>query len=234
MKLTRRGKSAVIAFVLFDLALAVILLDLFQLSASREAELELRELGATIYPEPRPLSDFELRDQFGNSFTANDFLGGWSLVFFGFTSCPDICPLTMAELKQFYRALEVSETDKPRIILVTVDPARDTPEAMANYLDNYNENFIGLSGDVDSISNLATQLYVAQSGGPYDEAAGAETAELHNHTEDSSTPGSTSDYLINHSAHISVISPQGENFAVMRPPHRDQDILKAFQLITKH
>lgn len=233
MKLTGRGKLAVIAFVLFDLAMAVILLDLRVLRSERATEIELRELGVTVYPEPRSLQDFELQDQFGNPFTISDFVGSWNLVFFGFTSCPDICPLTMAELEKFYRSVEVNEFGKPRIILVTVDPARDTPETMANYLGNYNENFIGLSGDAASISKLASQLYVVQSGGPDAEVPSPEVPQLHNHTEDSNTTDSIGDYLINHSAHISVISPRGDNFAVMRPPHRDQDIARAFQLLTK-
>lgn len=232
MKFTRRGKLALIAFVFFDLAMAVILLDLRQLSLERETEMELRELGVTVYPEPRNLKDFELRDQFGNAFTGNDFVGGWNLVFFGFTSCPDICPLTMAELEKFYRALDVNELAKPRIILVTVDPIRDTAEKMADYLGNYNENFIGLSGDAESISALASQLYVVQSGGPYAEVPSPEVPQPHTHTENSNISDTIGDYLINHSAHISVISPLGEYFAVMRPPHRDQDIAKAFQIVT--
>ena len=233
MKLTGRGKFALIAFVLFDLAMAVILLDLRALRSERASELELRELGVTVYPEPRNLQDFELQDQLGNVFTGADFVGGWNLVFFGFTSCPDICPLTMAELDKFYRSIDGNEFAKPRIILVTVDPARDTPETMANYLGNYNEDFIGLSGDAASISRLASQLYVVQSGGPDAQVPGPDLPALHNHTEDSNTTGSVGDYLINHSAHISVISPRGENFAVMRPPHRDQDIARAFQLLSK-
>ena len=233
MKLTGRGKLALITFVLFDLAIAVILLDLRTLRAERATEVELRELGVTVYPEPRSLTEFALQDQFGDPFTTSDFLGGWNLVFFGFTSCPDICPLTMAELQKFYQSIDVNEFGKPRIILVTVDPARDTPETMANYLGNYNEDFIGLSGDAASISRLATQLYVVQSGGPDAEVPSPEVPQLHNHTENSNTAGSIGDYLINHSAHISVISPRGENFAVMRPPHRDQDIARAFRLLTK-
>lgn len=233
MKLSQRSKLALLAFLLIDLAVAVILVDLRQLSLTHDTEQELRNLGATIYPEPRNLSDFELQDQFGNAFTKDDFIGSWNLVFFGFTSCPDICPLTMAELEKFYRLVDVNEFGKPRIILVTVDPTRDTPETMADYLGNYHEDFIGLSGDADSISQLATQLYVVQSGGPDAEVPSPEVPALHNHTENSKTAGEIGDYLINHSAHISVVSPRGENFAVMRAPHRDQDIARAFQIISK-
>lgn len=234
MKLTRRSKFALAAFLLFDLTLAVILVDLRQLSIEHGFEQELRDLGATVYPEPRSLNDFELQDQLGNAFTRNNFIGNWNLVFFGFTSCPDICPLTMAELEKFYRTVDVNQFGKPRIILVTVDPLKDTPETMAEYLGNYHEDFIGLSGDVGSISQLATQLYVVQSGGPYAEVPSPEVPALHNdHTEDSKSADEIGDYLINHSAHISVISPRGELFAVMRAPHRDQDIARVFQIISK-
>ena len=66
---------------------------------------ELRDLGGTVYPEPRVLSDFELIDHNGSTFTNESLVGQWDIVFFGFTSCPDICPLTMSELKKFYEQL---------------------------------------------------------------------------------------------------------------------------------
>ena len=166
MKLLTRGRSALIAFVLFDLALVLFLVDLYRVSDQRESITQLRELGVTIYPQPRVLSNFALQDQSGNNFGKSNLVDVWSLVFFGFTSCPDICPLTMVELEQFYRALDAEDAQKIQIVLATVDPARDTPQTMERYLENYHEDFIGLSGDAPELSSLAEQLYVVQSGGP--------------------------------------------------------------------
>ena len=143
------------------------------------------------------------------------------MLFFGFTSCPDICPLTMVELKQFYQLLKQANTAPlPQIVLVTVDPQRDTPATMASYISSFNDEFIGLGGDAQSLSALADQLYVAHTASA--EAVshdGIETAE-HEHT-------------IEHSGHISVINPDGELYAALRLPHRDRDLLAAYlQLVS--
>jgi len=136
----------------------------------------------------------------------------------------------MAELGQFYAALDFSLDMKPRVFLVTVDPGQDNPESMAAYLANYNEEFIGLSGDPGQIAQLAAQLYVGYGDAVASEAA----AGLHEHEDSRSevdiAPGN---YLIEHSAHIAVINPQGDYYAVMRAPHRDQDLLKAFREIAR-
>ena len=220
------------AFLAFDFLVVVTLLVLFQLRGERQSEVELREIGVSIYPEARELSNFRLLDQGGNFFSNKDFQGHWNLVFFGFTNCPDICPLTMAELSQFYAGLNFAEDVKPRIFLVTVDPQKDNPDSMAAYLATFNEDFIGLSGDPEQISQLADELYVGYGDAVQPEAAMAMASHEHagSHSEIELAPG---DYLIEHSAHIAVINPRGEYYAVMRAPHRDQDLLKAYREIIK-
>ncbi len=224
MQLHPRVTRGLIAFVLFDLLLVLVMVFLYQAKSAREVQVELRDLGVTIYPQPRELQSFTLVDQHGKDFSNANFEGVWSLVFFGFTECPDICPLTMTELGQFYELLDKSEQDQLRIILVTVDPRRDTPDAMGTYLAKYNEDFVGLSGAAEAIQRLAEKLYVTHTEPPAEQQQ-----PQHQHQDDASR--TSTEYLINHSAHISVINPQGENFAVMRPPHRDQDIARAYQMI---
>lgn len=230
MQLTTKRKTVFIAFLAFDVLVVIALIALFQLRGERTREAALREIGVTIYPEARTLSEFRLIDQQGELFTKVDLQGSWSLVFFGFTYCPDICPLTMAELGQFYAGLDFNQDVKPRVLLVTVDPGRDNPESMAAYLANYNEEFIGLSGDPDQIAQLAAQLYVG-----YGDAVKSEVVAItHEHGGPPSEVNLTqSDYLIEHSAHIAVINPQGEYYAVMRAPHRDQDLVNAFRELVK-
>lgn len=219
MLFTGKRKTALIAFLAFDAIVFVALVMMFQLRGDRQGELDLRDIGVTVYPEARTLSEFRLLDQTGEFFTQADFEGHWNLVFFGFTHCPDICPLTMAELKQFYEGLELSEAQKPRIFLVTVDPRRDNPESMAAYLSNYNEDFIGLSGDPDAIAQLAEDLYVG-----YAEVSDAPPSHDHAAEEEAAQDN----YLIEHSGHIAVIDPQGDYYAVMRAPHRDRDLTTAY------
>ena len=232
MQLTTKRKKVFIAFFAFDVLVVIALIALFQLRGERTREAALREIGVTIYPEALILSEFRLIDLQGEFFTKVDFQGSWNLVFFGFTHCPDICPLTMAELAQFYAGLDFNQDVKPRVLLVTVDPEQDNPESMAAYLANYNEEFIGLSGDPEQISQLAAQLYVGY-GDAVESAAATATASHEHDARPAEDDAAQGNYLIEHSAHIAVINPQGDYYAVMRAPHRDQDLIKAFRELVK-
>ena len=94
MQLSRNSKISFAAFVVFDLLLAYWLITLFQARDEVETVNALNALGAIEYPEPYRLTPFQLSDQIGDPFLVDDFAGQWSLVFFGFTSCPDVCPIT--------------------------------------------------------------------------------------------------------------------------------------------
>jgi protein SCO1/2 len=206
--------------VVFDALLAIALVSLYLARSERELLTELREIGVTVYPQPIQLSEFELTDQFGNPFTEENLSGYWSILFLGYTNCPDICPLTMAELKQFYQRLDDPEIkDDLRIVLVSVDAERDTPETMANYVNSFNREFIGLSGDYDSISKLASQVFVAHS------VAG----KMPDHSEhaDDADAG----YLIEHSSHLTIFNEAGQLQAIVRQPVRDRDLLRAYRLL---
>lgn len=217
MSLSPRLKLGLLAFVLIDVALVVLFVNLMQVRAERQSLEALREIGVTVYPEPRPLTDFVLSDQHGEEFTASDFIGQWNLVFFGFTSCPDICPLTMAELGQFYEGLSPTEASQVRVLMVSVDPDRDTPTAMGEYMASFNEDFVGLTGNSAVITGLARQFFVAHS-----EPSQPEHAE-HAAPDEG--------YLIEHSGHLAIVNPAGEFYGVISPPIRDRDLERAYQTI---
>jgi protein SCO1/2 len=220
MTLSQNAKIGLVVFVVFDALLAITLVSLYLARSERELLTELREIGVTVYPQPIQLSEFELTDQFGNPFTEENLSGYWSILFLGYTNCPDICPLTMAELKQFYQRLDDPEIkDDLRIVLVSVDAERDTPETMANYVNSFNREFIGLSGDYDSISKLASQVFVAHS------VAG----KMPDHSEhaDDADAG----YLIEHSSHLTIFNEAGQLQAIVRQPVRDRDLLRAYRLL---
>ena len=92
---------------------------------------ELRANGAVQLNNPRIFSDFELIDHNGDAFTLENLKGTWSIIFFGFTNCPDICPTTMATLAEMYEPLSDGEKEKLQVVLVSLDPERDTQEKMA-------------------------------------------------------------------------------------------------------
>ena len=219
MKLTHKSKLGQITFAVIGLLLIIACMSLYLMRATDVPTNALRELGVTIYPEPKPIEHFKLLDQNSEPFTPARLKGQWSLIFFGFTACPDICPLTMAELRQFYVSLESANLGQlPQVVLVTVDPARDNPETLASYVGNFHEDFVGLSGDAITLSDLAAQMYVAHTQVP-----GHSGHEL-----DSTT---SSNYLIEHSWHISMINPSAELYAVFHPPYRDSDLLNAYQTL---
>lgn len=101
----------------------------------------------TTYGEPfPPATDFTLTRANGEVFRLNAQQGNLVLIFFGYTSCPDVCPTTLAELNLALEELKPEDAAQVKVIFVTVDPERDTPERTQEYVDNFNPNFIGLSG----------------------------------------------------------------------------------------
>jgi len=103
---------------------------------------------STLRPEPLPLENFSLTDQHGQPFTLDRLTGKWSFVFFGYTSCPDICPTTLHEMTRIADMLAAENNDAAlQFIFVSVDPERDSVALMKDYMDYFNPAFIGLTGD---------------------------------------------------------------------------------------
>ena len=142
--------------------------------------------GAVIEP-PAQASDFTLTDQNGNLFRLSDQKGKILLIFFGYTHCPDVCPITLAEFKQI-KAMLGDKADQVRFVFVTVDPERDTPGTINTFLQNFDPTFIGLTSD------RATLEPVWKAYGVYQEQQDA---------------GSAAGYLVDHSTPTYLIDPQG-------------------------
>lgn len=114
---------------------------------------------ATVLDAPEILADFSLLDHTEQAFDRENLSGQWSLVFFGFTNCPDICPVTLAKLAQV-----VDQVSPPlTVIFVSVDPKRDTPGVLAQYIQTFGERFIGLTGDPVEIDRLAKSFFAPYS-----------------------------------------------------------------------
>jgi protein SCO1/2 len=143
----------------------------------------------TTYDKPYPAApEFVLTRSDGSSFQLSEMRGKVVLLFFGYTSCPDVCPTTMAELKQVVSELAPKETDQVKVLFVTVDPKRDTPERVQTYVGRFNPAFIGLSGTEAQLDK------VWQAYGVY---------RL-------DVPGSSPDnYSVDHTARITMIDRDG-------------------------
>jgi len=273
MALSLRAKRGLIAFGIFDIAVIAALIFLFVLRSEIDLKDELREIGVTVFADIRPIQEFDLVDENFAAFTSDNLKDRWTLLFFGFTSCPDICPITMAELKKLYEQLDPNLKDDLNIVMVSVDPERDDPETIGNYVNGFNEEFLGVTGDLDSIAGVASQFFVGYSDPVYPSENDNQSQGQHQHGQDQaaqqrphhnmagdstvgiSTAGdSTShsaaghsaaghsaaaatsapasdDYLISHSGHLAIVNPDGNYHAVMRPPHRVRDLLKAYEIV---
>lgn len=107
----------------------------------------------TTYEPPALAADFTLTDHEGRTVSLADFRGQGVLLFFGFTHCPDICPLTLSRLSRILADLDADTADV-RVLLVTVDPARDTPAVLADYVARFGPHVRGLTGDSASIAGV--------------------------------------------------------------------------------
>ena len=160
---------------------------------------ELYNAGAVIFDTPREVSAFELISKDSEPFTRDNLVGNWTFVFFGFTHCPDICPTTVALFNQLHKKLADTEWgDSTRFLLVSLDPARDTPEKMKQYVDYFNPEIQGLTGDFITLKRFANQLNIAFSKVVTDRESG--------------------DYTIDHSGAVVLMNEQGHYQGFYKTP----------------
>ena len=157
---------------------------------------ETRANGLFLFDTPRDPGDFALIDHRGASFTRDNLVGQWTLIFFGFTHCPDICPTTLAELAQLKAQLADTEAGATRVVMLSVDPARDTPERLAQYVPYFHPDFVGGTGEFTEILSVAQRLHA-----PF----------RHVIEPDGS-------YQMEHSANVILMNPRGDYHGFFRAP----------------
>ena len=157
----------------------------------------------TALPQPRPIGEFELVDQHGRALNRSNFEGHWSLLFAGFTNCPDVCPTTLATLATLKSRLRERKSEL-QVVFLSVDPERDTPTQLAQYVAHFDSSMIGATGAKEQIDRLCADLGLVY---------------LRN-------PGAAGAYTVDHSAALVLIDPQARVAAYFRPPH-DLDGLEA-------
>ncbi|MFC6633925.1 SCO family protein [Microbulbifer taiwanensis] len=159
-------------------------------------DTELRLNGAVKLERPRILDNFELLADSGSAFRTESLNGRWTLVFFGFTHCPDVCPTTLATLNNFYQALDEQTRADTDILLVSVDPKRDRPEQLRDYVRYFNADFRGVTGEFLSLKRFANQLNVPFNKVPLDDG----------------------NYTIDHGSQVVLINPRGHYHAFFKAP----------------
>lgn len=163
---------------------------------------------AVMWPEPRPLADFDLRTQHGEPFGPADLAGRWSFVFFGYLGCPDVCPTSLHAMREMRRHLaERGSGGDPQFLFVSVDPDNDQPGEMADYLAWYDPEFIGLRGPAPEIGRLADSMAV----------------RYETFVDDSGHQS------IDHTSSVMMIDPTGRMVGALPPPLRPEQMVERFE-----
>ena len=193
--MTRIQKTVFILVAIIALVLGLTVNKVFN-SSNQGDPAALLDAGIVLLPQSRSLPALSLTNQDGQAVAVDQLKGKWSLLFFGYTFCPDICPTTLAELRQLNGMLPETVRGQLRTILVSVDPDRDTPAQLKEYLGYFNAGFLGLTGPLDDIQTLANGV-----GIPF-------------------IPGDTSkeNYTVDHSGNLVLIGPDGKQRGFIRAP----------------
>lgn len=191
------------------LAIAVWLFNSPQDSGTGSRKAALQQAGIILLAQPRSLPALQLLDQDGQPFSPDSLKGRWSLLFFGYTFCPDICPATLAQLRQVYQRLPQAQREQLNIVLVSVDPERDRPQQLKDYLAFFDPSFRGLTGDLSDIQSLSSSLSIPFIPG------------------DSRKPN----YTVDHSGNLAVLGPDGLQHGFIRAPLQPDALFGALPLL---
>jgi protein SCO1 len=164
----------------------------------------------TMLEPARPLPAMDFVDQQGAAFGPERLRGRWSLMFFGFTSCPDVCPATLGVLAQVEKLVaDLPAEQRPQIVLISVDPQRDTPEQLAAYVKFFSPSFTGVTGKQEAVDEFARQMGVPVAITRLDSGG----------------------YTVDHSAAIFLINRAGEMRALFSTPHTPKLIADDYRTI---
>jgi protein SCO1/2 len=207
--MTRIQKTVFILVALIALVVGLTVSKV--LNSQRQLDpTQLLDAGIVLLPQSRTVPALSLTNQDGEAVKLDELEGQWTLLFFGYTFCPDICPTTLAELRQLNGMLPDAARDQLRVMLVSVDPNRDTPAQLKEYLGYFNAGFQGLTGPLDDIQTLANGV-----GIPF-------------------IPGDTSkeNYTVDHSGNLVLIGPDGRQQGFIRSPLRVQKLAEQLPELT--
>lgn len=204
-----RTQSIALAAVVAIVAVAAGILSARWLLQHQTGTQSALTTGTLIAP-PRPLPPLALLDHDNRPFDADRLRGGWTLLFFGFTSCPDVCPVTMSALAQTSKLLaDLPEQRQPRVVLISVDPERDTPERLATYVKAFDPAFVGATATKPAIDELAQRMGVLVATRPLE----------------------GDNYTVDHTTSVFLIDPDGALHALFSAPHTPKLIADDYRRI---
>ena len=173
---------------------------------------------------PEKLPTFSLVDQHGQAFTRTQLLGKWTIMFFGYTHCPDFCPTTLAGLNSAYHRLEQQAPKlaaSTQVVFVSVDPFRDTQPILRDFVSHFNKDFLGATGPAAQLHRLTDPL-----GASYDYT----DADSHALFPDDKRP-TQKDYVVDHSSSLYIVDDKARLVTWVLPPHTAQRIVSVYEHI---
>ena len=178
---------------------------------------ELVSLGVVILPEPILLEDLELVDEDGEAFDSSQLKGKWTFGFFGYTHCPDICPVTLGQMRTVYdgfkAAGDTATLQNTQRMFVSIDAKRDHHDVVKSYTDNIDPDIIGVTGEPGVVKQFADLVYVGykQLGDPNKET----------------------DYLVEHQGNIVIFDPNGNCYGFIKSPFEEHLLARIFSQMAK-
>ncbi|MEO0368260.1 MAG: SCO family protein [Pseudomonadota bacterium] len=205
----QRGSSTANSLLPILVAFVALSIGFFLYQQGQDKTPEVPEFQRIILlPAARELSDFSLQTHLDGTFSKQDLRGKWSLIFFGFTHCPDICPTTLLALRNVRNQLEASgQWPDMNVLMVSVDPERDTVSRLSQYVPFFHPEFLGITGDEPVITEFAKQLGILIR---------------------KNTPDENGYYDVDHGASLILINPQGQYAGVVTAPHQESAMLSDF------
>jgi protein SCO1/2 len=173
---------------------------------------QLKNEGVFIFPKPINVTDVPFLNEKGQLVGKSENVGKWSFLFFGYTFCPDICPTTLSVMQQMWIKLTPAMQSQTQVVLVSVDIDRDTPKQLKMYMDYFDPGFTAFTGKPASLRSFATQLNAVYAKVERKNEQGVVDKEL--------------GYLMDHSANITILDPNGNYFGFIRPPFKPKKMLK--------
>ncbi|NOZ52339.1 MAG: SCO family protein [Gammaproteobacteria bacterium] len=167
-----------------------------------------------VIESPVQLKSFELMNHQREPFNRKNLEGKWTFIFFGYTHCPDICPVTLSELNTAADQISAKQNTAKaandiQYVFVSVDPGRDTIDELAEYISYFNKEFIAITGMKEQLTQLTSQLGVKFKVGD----------------------GTSTQYFVSHSSRVLLIDPQARYYARFRAPHYSEEIIDGFNKI---
>jgi protein SCO1/2 len=200
--MTKSNRTKVIVVALIVLVAIAAILGMLKFARENKNYGFQPGIHDTLFPNARTIQPFSLRGGDGSTFTEHSLKGHWSVVFFGYTHCPDICPTTMGIMNKVWQQLTPAAQSKIQMVFVSIDPERDSPEAIEKYATYFNPHFQAVTGNETQLKQFSQQVGVAYFKVESENIEG----------------GVNENYIINHTGSLMLFNPLGQYAGVISPP----------------